>query len=298
MGALPWPMPPHSEFSCLTKTEDREICLTGVFASPENAKEVVVVVHGLGGGANSPYCRAAMSKFWRRGVASLSMSLRGADRLGEDFYHAGLCEDLAVVLSHAKIRAFDRVYVLGFSVGGHIALRLATQNNAPSFDALAAVCPPLDLAACSAWMDAKRQKFYRRRVLQGLVEIYTAVAERREVPTPLDVVQAVETFRGWDDMTVVPRFGFDSPDDYYQQMSVGRKLADVQYPAMIIGTRADPMVPPFVLEPFLAEASDNVAWRMLKTGGHLGFPMRTDLGIAGSLGLIDQLLSWFRDPRP
>lgn len=55
------------------------------------------------------------------GLDSLRLNLRGADRMGEDGYHAGLTADLAAALASPELADYRSVGVLGFSLGGHPA---------------------------------------------------------------------------------------------------------------------------------------------------------------------------------
>src|SRR5204863_9957312 len=86
-----------------------DVRLTGVLHVPEGAREAVVLVHGLGGSADSDYLRIAAAAAARTGMASLRLSLRGADGLGEDYYHAGLIDDLTAALRCSDLARFERL---------------------------------------------------------------------------------------------------------------------------------------------------------------------------------------------
>jgi predicted alpha/beta-fold hydrolase len=61
-----------------------DVRLSGRLHVPLGAREAVVLVHGLGGSTESDYLRAAAAAAESAGIASLRLSLRGADRRGED----------------------------------------------------------------------------------------------------------------------------------------------------------------------------------------------------------------------
>ena len=232
---------------------------------------LVVLVHGLGGQPESQYMRRAAAAAARAGLGSLRLALRGADRGGEDVYHAGLVEDLEAALASPALARYPRLYVAGFSLGGHVALRLALRPPA-RLRAVASLCAPLDLGASCRAIDAPRARLYRSHVLGGLREIYAAVAGRGRGPAPLAQVQALRTIREWDRVVVAPRFGFASVDDYYEQMSAGPRLGELATPALIAAAAADPMVPAATLRPALRGLPGHVEVRWLERGGHLGFP--------------------------
>lgn len=252
----------------------------------------LVLVHGLGGSFDRPYCVNGAWAAQRAGLPCLRFGLRGADRSGEDFYHAGLTADLAAALSSPQLASFKRIYVLGYSLGGHVTLRYALGKPDPRVVAVAAVCAPLDLDLGAQSIDSKRSAIYRRHVLSGLNEIYSAVAKRKPVPTPVQRVLAARTIREWDGLTVVPRYGFQSAADYYESVSVGPRLNELRIPALLVQSRYDPMVPPWTYQKHLANASKLLEVRTLGQGGHIGFP-RVSLSPNAQPGVLeDQLLAW------
>ncbi len=277
--------------------DGNEIAISGYLLGSNQAKNLIILLHGLGGGAASPYCRETMSRLGGDDLAILSVDMRGADRSGQDFYHCGLTSDLHALIRDSFTQKFDNVFILGFSVGGHVALKFATEPGAESVRAVAAICCPIDLGACSDWMDGVGRNFYRRHVLKGLKEIYAHVAEvGHEVPTPVERVLAIKTFREWDELTVVPRFGFDSVEEYYRTQSVSNKLSELRIPSLLIAAENDPMVPASTIRPHLENAASCLKVCWVERGGHLGFPKNLDLGLGDpeNLGLAKQILSWYQ----
>lgn len=265
--------------------------LTGALARVEDARGLVVLVHGLGGALDSQYLVKAARAAADAGLDSLRLSLRGADRAGEDFYHAGLVEDLQAALRSPALADYRSIFVLGFSLGGHMVLRWALAPTDPRVRAVASVCAPLDLAAGCAAIDRPRAAVYRNHVLSGLREIYAAVAARRPVPTPLPAIGLVRTIREWDRLAVVPRHGFCSVGDYYDSQSVGPRLRGLELPALIVAANADPMVPAATVAPALRELPRHVVARWV-AGGHVGFPAGLDLGLGDRPGLERQIFAW------
>lgn len=265
--------------------------LTGKLeASGERA--LLVVVHGLGGGADSPYARRAAQAARRRGLACLRLNLRGADRSGEDYYHAGLTADLHAALASPKLACFEDVFVIGYSLGGHMALRFATEELDARVRAVAAVCAPLDLELSARALDRPLLWPYRRHVLSGLKEIYAEVARRRAVPTPLERVRRIASLVEWDELTVAPRHGWRGAVEYYAAASVGPCLGALRQPALLVAATDDPMVPAHTLRPSLRSSPAALDVRFVARGGHVGFPRGLDLGVAAEPGLESQVLGW------
>ena len=296
IGSMAMGMPQGEPWQTTFMEDGREIRIVGNLLGSARAENLVILLHGLGGGAASPYCRHAMSHLEGEDLAILSMAMRGADRSGQDFYHCGLTADLHALLDDPWTRGFRNVFLLGFSVGGHVALKFATEEGAEKVRAVAAICCPLDLGACSDWMDGTGRNFYRRHVLRGLKEIYGACVEAgRPVPTPNEVVQKIDSFRAWDELTVVPRWGFDSADHYYASQSVSNRLKDLRIPSLLIVAENDPMIPAWTIRPHLDSASSHLHVHWVEQGGHLGFPRKLNLGLGDEddLGLARQILAWY-----
>jgi predicted alpha/beta-fold hydrolase len=251
-----------------------------------------VLLHGLGGSAESAYLAPVERALVERGWTTLRLNLRGADRDGSDLHHAGLIDDLPRVTAGPGLAGLSSIAIVGFSLGGHVALRFAAAGAAPRVAAVAAVCPPLDLELGARALDARGASLYRRNVLNGLNAVYAAVAERRTLPVPVERVRRARTIREWDGLTVVPRFGFASAEEYYARASVAPILPAIRVPTWIVVGEGDPMVPPATVRGALAavSASTEVTWS--RRGGHVGFPADLDLGRPGPRGLAGQLASW------
>lgn len=254
--------------------------------------ELLIVVHGLGGSHRSSYAIDAALAAERAGISCLRLNLRGADRKGRDFYHAGLTADLRAVFASDLVRAHRTVYLLGYSLGGHVTLRFV-EDPPPSLCAAATICAPLDLEAGANEIDQPKGRVYRRHVLRGLKEIYRGVAAKRAVMVPTEDADGIDTIRGWDETIIAPRFGFASAEEYWRTQSAGPRLANVNVPTLMVIARRDPMVFFQTLERFLPAASPIDA-RILDRGGHVGFPPGVDLGDGASGGIEDQVLHWLR----
>ncbi len=271
-----------------------EIRLTGLLSEPPEAQALVVVVHGLGGCCDSPYVIAAATQVVASGLSCLRLNLRGADRTGEDIYHAGLTADLEATLASSEVLAYDRTAVMGFSLGGHVTLRFAVDHPPTRLRAAVAICPPVDLAAAALTIDSWTRWIYRRYLLARLLEIYTEVAARRPLARTVAEVREARTFVEFDSLVIAPRYGFADAWDYYRTVSVGSDLARLETPTLLLAAEEDPMVPAASLKKAVRKSSDSLRCHWSKKGGHLSFPRDLDLGIAADLGPYPQIMGWLR----
>jgi predicted alpha/beta-fold hydrolase len=264
--------------------------LSGGLREVPGSREILVLVHGLGGGAGSHYLGGGTAAAEAAGLSSLQVDLRGSDRRGEDFYHAGLTADLHAVLASEELRRYERVYVLGYSLGGHLTLRLGAEAGDPRLVAVAALCSPLDLALSQREIDSPSRWPYRRYLLKGLVDIYAAVAARRPVPLPIERARRIRTIREWDDRVVAPRHGFADAADYYARESVAPRLSALRVPALLLASEWDPMVPAHTLRAALTRPAPRLQVRWIAGGGHVKLPR--------ALEVDRRVVEWLRAQKP
>jgi hypothetical protein len=265
--------------------------LTGVLREVPGSDEILILVHGLGGGSDSHYLSSGVAAAEAAGVSSLRVNLRGADRRGEDFYHAGLTADLHAALASPELQGYRRAYALGYSLGGHLALRLGTEEGDPRLAAVAAICSPIDLARAQAEIDAPPLWLYRSYLLNGLKDIYDAVAARHPVasaavPLPAAAVRRIRSIREWDDRVVAPRHGFADAADYYARASVAPRLPALRVPALLFNSEHDPMVPARAVRAALGLPAPRLEVRWIAGGGHVAFPR--------SMGVDGWVVGWLR----
>lgn len=287
------PEPPPTPWSHLV--EDPllgAVRLTGLLREEPGSEDVLVVAHGIGGCASAKYAIAMARAAHRAGMSCLRVNLRGCDRQGSDYYHAGLSSDLGAAIASPELARYRRVLLVGYSMGGHLALHYSTGPGDPRLAGVAAICSPLDLALAASRIDAPSKWAYRRFVLRNLIDIYRAVAARREVPVPIAVAERFTMLRQWDEQVVSPRWSFRGADDYYASASVAPRLGDLRVPALLVATERDPIIPGEVLRPAIARHARTLEVRWADRGGHVGFPSTLDLGEKGPRGLEGQVLAW------
>lgn len=250
----------------------------------------LVVVHGLGGSAESGYMAAALCEAERLGMRCLLLSTRGSDRSGQDFAHAGLGADLDAALASDFFADVDAVDVLGYSLGGHLALRYAATQPHPKLRRVAAIGAPLLLDPIATALDAAWLNVYRSHVMRSLHEIYTVAYQRNPRGIVPEAARRIHRFREWDERIIAPRFGFAGATDYYRKVSAGAVLSELKVDALYVGASRDPMVPLSAVLPALPAKRCDVVWD--RSAGHLGFGATFDLGLAAPLGLESQVIAW------
>ena len=269
--------------------------LTGELREQRGSRELFVLIHGLGGSTASYYVRGMAAHLAAAGKSTLALALRGADRSGEDFYNVALTADLHASVGSPALAHHERIFLVGFSMGGYVALHYAAEVEDPRVRAVAAVSTPLDLHTAQLHIDSFAALPYRNHVLRGLKSIYAAVARQRTVPTDPALVRKVRTIHAWDRLTIAPRYGFASPEDYYERLSVVPRLAALRRPALLVCAERDPIVPARAIRPFVPRTgseSERLTVHWSKRAGHVSFPRDLDLGCPGEKGLEAQVTAW------
>ena len=269
-----------------------DVQLNGLYVDQSESDTLVVVIHGLGGDAASSYVQDAARAVVQHGFSVLCLSMRGADGSGEDIFHGGLTEDIRAALASPELARYKRVFLIGFSVGGHLALKAALDHVNDRLTAVAAVCPPLDLDLATIAFDQPSCLLYRRHVFSHVNQRYERAAARRKFLTPASVVRKARFCRERDALTVVPRFGFRNPEDYYERESVAGRIHELEIPSLLVAADNDPIIPAHTLRPAISKASGALTVRWVDRGGHVFFPSGLDLGFGGPLGLEPQILQW------
>jgi uncharacterized protein len=288
-GVRPIPIPEWRPWqTLLTDPQVGNVPVSGRLRELPASEELLVVVHGLGGSTESHYMMRSAVAAEAAGLSCLRINLRGCDRQSGDFYHAGLTADLHAAFASEELSRYRKIYLLGYSLGGHVVLSLGTEAADPRLLAVAAVCAPLDLALSQQAIDAPARWVYRRYLLGNLLEIYAAVAARRPVPLAVEEAARLRTIRDWDDQVVAPRYGFADAADYYARASVAPRLADLRLPALLLSSETDPMVPAAPVRAALQGPAPRLEVQWLARGGHVAFPR--------SLGVEARLIDWLRGP--
>jgi predicted alpha/beta-fold hydrolase len=258
---------------------------------------LLLLLHGLEGNDRSTYLLSTGELAYRLGWHVMRLNWRGcggSEHLTQRIYNAGVVEDLVAVLGWLTEReAVTRLAVVGFSLGGNLALLLAgrqPQDLPPALRALVGVSAPLDLRACSLALEQRENWFYRHYFVYQLKRAYRRRSRLNPKLNPPGRERGARTVRAYDDAVVAPAFGFADAFDYYARASAGPHLGGVAVPTLILTAQDDPMIPAASLRPFAARVNGNVNFELAETGGHCGFVAPSTA--PGSFWAADRVLSF------
>ncbi len=245
-----------------------------------SVKGAVLLVHGIGGSSESMYVVRAAVALLGRGFDVVRLNLRGAgDTMKESptLYHAGLSSDIdCAIRGLSRLSRTRDLFVLGFSGGGSLALKMAGEwgDHAPSdVKGVAAMSAPLDMLAIGRWIDGPGRAPYRFHVMRGLVRSARAYARTWPDLVRFDVrrLSRLASVHSYDATVIVPMHGFSSVEAYWSAASAGPWLRHIRTRALLVHAMDDPMVPGETVVPALAGASPRLQVRLSGRGGHLGW---------------------------
>lgn len=247
---------------------------------------LVVILHGLGGSSRVPYVHTLLKKIQALGWQAVAINARGTTEpnLLPETNHGGQTKDLDWTIRKILERKItDRIYLVGFSIGGNQALKwLGEQGvNAPIKKAVA-ISVPYNLAASVRNLDKGfNQKVYTSRMLKDLKQ--RALEKEHRFPGSLDRKKIADskTFQVYDREATARLNGFKDETDYWQQSSSENYLSKIKRPTLLIHAADDPFLPERDLPVGKIKNSGYLELLLSLNGGHLGFvsgkcPFRLD----------------------
>ncbi len=245
--------------------------------APADAKQHLVLFHGLEGSTQSQYAQAFGVVAQQRGWAYSVPHFRGCSgelNLAPRAYHSGDFEEIGWILRRVRERAHAPLLVVGISLGGNALLRWAEESGdtaAATAAAVSAVCSPIDLAAAGHAIDRGFNWLVYSRMFLATMKP-KALAKLRQHPGLFDPdrLAAARTLYEFDDIFTAPLHGYRDTPDYWRRASAKPHLAQIRIPALVLNARNDPFVPAASL-PRAVDSRFVTLWQP-EQGGHVGFP--------------------------
>jgi uncharacterized protein len=250
-----------------------------------SAKGELILVHGLEGSSSSGYARSMVHAALQRGWVTHRFNMRGCgkepevdtDVLALTGYHAGQTSDLLAFLQGRRRASSLPIFVIGFSLGGNVTLKLAGELAEGARDLLVGVCAvstPIDLAACVAALGQPRNFIYQGRFLDRLKDRIRR--KNRQAPDvyTLEHLPKIKTIEDFDDHYTARLFGFGTAANYFRTQSSNQFLERIRVPTLLVQAKDDPLIPFRVYEHPAISGNPDLTLLAVDHGGHLGFLAR------------------------
>src|SRR5882672_1324269 len=216
---------------------------------PQN-HPTLVMWHGIEGSTASGYMPSTAQKAFRTGFNVVRVNLRncgGTEHLTHTLYHAGLSEDLRAVLAElVEVDRLPALFMVGFSLGGNMALKCAGEygGNPPrQLLGVCAVSPSVDPAASVASIMLRSNWIYHRDFVRRLS--HKIQTKHKLFPELYDIskLSQVRTLKDFDEQYTSRAHGFASADDYYQKAAALNVIDQIRIPTLILHAEDDPFIP-------------------------------------------------------
>ena len=244
-----------------------------------SSTKLALTIHGLEGNARRAYMTGMMKKFSAEGWDAAGINMRGCS--GEDNrflngYHSGKSEDLDFVVRYclSKYPHYQTLIIVGFSIGGNIALKYAGEQGPAIPEQVKSVITfsvPCDLAGCSYVLETKRNRFYQWQFLVTLKR--KAKDKIKQYPDSFNIEKVLKAkfFRGFDDHFTAPINGYKDAWDYWTQVSCLNYLEAIKIPTLLVNAKDDSFMNEDCYPKEIAANKDNFYLEIPNHGGHLGF---------------------------
>jgi len=232
----------------------------------------IVMVHGLEGSGDAGYMRSLSAAALNAGFAAHRFHMRtcgGTERLCNTLYHAGLTSDLHEVLRQMRSEGRGPSFLVGFSLGGNVVLKLAGELGDAAPELIRGVCAvstPLDLAACAHRIGQPDNRLYEARFVRRMRNRLCATGRYRR-----DQFDGLQSIVELDDRFTAPSFGFGNAANYYRTQSSLNYLEHIRVPALLIQSRDDTFIPFDIFDSPELRANPRIQLLVTEQGGHLGF---------------------------
>ncbi len=228
----------------------------------------IVMVHGLEGSGSAGYMRSLSAAALDAGYAAHRFHMRtcgGTEHLCQTLYHAGLTSDLLAFLG-----LLDRPsFLVGFSLGGNVALKLAGELGDRGPGLIQGVCgvsTPLDLAASARRIAQVDNRVYEARFVRRMRARLCATGRYSAAD-----FAGLRSVMDLDDRITAPSFGFGNAAHYYRTQSALGFLHAIRVPALLIQAKDDTFIPYDIFESAAVRSNPLIELIATEHGGHLGF---------------------------
>jgi uncharacterized protein len=269
------------------------------FYSPQpgtSSKGLVLLLHGWLGHANASYNIAIGEYLYRHGYAIFRLNLRDhgdTHHLNPGLFRGDLLDEaFAAVQCIAQLESDHPFYIIGSSMGGNFAARLAcrySQTPLPNLKHTLAISPALNPYHTTLTLDSGPPfylAYFRRKWRRSFLK------KKAAHPALYDFSEVLTARTCMAMTTAFVRFSpYDSPQAYFASYAVTpAMLATLQTPVTIITAIDDPVVPVSDFYDF-RNLTPYLQLYIQPYGGHVGFidlfPFRRWVGQAALAVLED-----------
>lgn len=244
---------------------------------------LIVLLHGWEGSADSAYILSAGRFFFRRGFDVFRLNLRDhgdSHHLNRGLFHGALTEEVfQAVRNIAALLPAGPVALIGFSLGGNFALRMAMeQGRRPiaNLQQIFCVSPALDPYKATLAIDGNLplyRHYFLRKWKRSLLKKQRCFPESYH----FEAIMHHRTVMALTEAIIPCYSPFTSYREYFRRYTLtGDALRAVAVPTTIFSAQDDPVVPAADFAGLPTNGYLHVS--LQRYGGHCGFMERFPSG--------------------
>jgi predicted alpha/beta-fold hydrolase len=237
---------------------------------------LAVISHGLEGDSQRAYVKGMVKALNEDQIDCLAWNYRtcgGETNRQLRMYHNGCTDDLDLVIRHTIAKGYEKIVLIGFSMGGNLNLLYLGQQCEqihPQLKGAVAFSVPVDLEDASMQLSRVSNTIYMKRFLRML---HRKVKEKMVFfPDQINDrdFDQIKDFKAYDDRYTAPIHGFKSAEDYWTKCSCGPLLGRIRVPSLIVNAKDDPFLGPSCY-PYHQRKNPCIYFEVPEYGGHIGF---------------------------
>ena len=240
-------------------------------------KGLVIFIHGWEGSSSSAYIVSAAHYFFKQGFDVFRLNLRDhgeSHYLNEGLFHGARIEEIFSAVRHIAVSVSPGFpcYLVGYSLGGNFALRIARKHGEapmPFLKKVFAISPVLDPYKSTEALDrnyALYRHYFLHKWKRSLRRKESLFVDRYDFTQLLTLQSCI----AMTEVMVADYTEFQNLQDYFGRYTLSREsLGDLTVPVTIIAAADDPLIDQndfvqLVGCPFLT-------LKVQRYGGHCGF---------------------------
>lgn len=242
----------------------------------ENGRSLILLIHGWEGSSDSTYVLSTGRYFFNKGYDIFRLNLRDhgdSHHLNEGLFHGALIDETFNASRNiAHLSENKPCHIVGFSLGGNFALRVALRHSASKIANLKhviCISPSLDPHKATVSIDEGHfayHHYFLRKWKRSLAKKQAIFPEQYDFNDVLKLKTCMEITDA-----IIPRYAqFHDSREYFSNYTLlGDALKDISNSVTIIASEDDPVIP--VDDLYSLCENNNIRLLIQRYGGHCGF---------------------------
>lgn len=240
-------------------------------------KRVILIMHGLTGGANSSYIKDIVEGFEDDpDTRVICINFRGINNTPlKTFqtYHAGLTLDIEEAVLYIKSQfPKEDLYLIGTSMGANIISKYLSGESLhqlPSIKAFISISNPLNISHLQKEnMGGILDKFLLYKWKKYLKNHYHILKNDTRIDIDLLLSHRIYKYKDFDKEYTCKVFNFKDVSEYYRHSECKDSLENIMIPSLFIHSTDDFLSPIYSIDTTIFKRKPNFSLVLTNRGGH------------------------------